>query len=93
MITTPNRLSPLKRMKKAWRRHRKDPMTDDASSTSTTDAPQLNLPRVETRLEMHQTNGLFDSLVPERRVVSNLSPPPEGQYTSVQIMGEMVSKV
>lgn len=78
-LTTPNRLSPLKRMKKALKKQRKDQMTDDdSSSTTTTDAPQLNLPRVETRLEMHQTNGLFDSLTTDRRAVSNSGAPRDG---------------
>jgi hypothetical protein len=74
VLTTPNRLSPLKRMKRALKKQRKDQPTDDDSS-SMIDAPQLNLPRVETRLEMHQTNGLFDSLTTDRRAVSNPSAP------------------
>ncbi|EED13398.1 conserved hypothetical protein [Talaromyces stipitatus ATCC 10500] len=45
-------------------------------NNNSSDAPQLNLPRVETRLEMHQTNGLFDSLTTDRRVVSNPSSSP-----------------
>lgn len=82
MDATPPRLSPLKRMKKALTlKQRKEPTsTDDDSSSFDTDAPQLNLPRVETRLEMHQTGGLFDSLTADRRVVSNSTSPPEGLY-------------
>ncbi|RAO67324.1 uncharacterized protein BHQ10_003336 [Talaromyces amestolkiae] len=80
MDATPPRLSPLKRMKKALTiKQRKEPTsTDDNSSSYDTDAPQLNLPRVETRLEMNQTGGLFDSLTADRRVVSNPASPPEG---------------
>lgn len=67
-------------MKKALTiKQRKEPTsTDDNSSSYDTDAPQLNLPRVETRLEMNQTGGLFDSLTADRRVVSNPASPPEG---------------
>ncbi|OKL58604.1 hypothetical protein UA08_06102 [Talaromyces atroroseus] len=75
VLTTPNRLSPLKRMKRALKKQWKDQTADDDSSSTIPDAPQLNLPRVETRLEMHQTNGLFDSLTTERRAVSNPSVP------------------
>lgn len=65
---TNNRLSPLKRMKNALKR--KD-LFADRGFLSPLDAPQLNLPRFETQLEMHKTNGLFDPLTPDRRVVSN----------------------
>ncbi|PCG98501.1 Hypothetical protein PENO1_057780 [Penicillium occitanis (nom. inval.)] len=87
MDTTPHRLSPLKRMKKALTiKQRKEPTSTDYDSSSTnTDAPQLNLPRVETRLEMHQTGGLFDSLTTDRRVVSNPSPPEGSFYIQVNI--------
>lgn len=69
-------------MKKALTiKQRKEPTsTDDDSSSTNTDAPQLNLPRVETRLEMHQTGGLFDSLTTDRRVVSNPSLPEGSLY-------------
>lgn len=64
-----NRLSPLRRMKNALKK--KDSFAD-RDYLSPLDAPQLNLPRFETQLEMHKTNGLFDPLTtPDRRVVSN----------------------
>jgi hypothetical protein len=74
-------------MKKALTiKQRKEPTSTDYDSSSTnTDAPQLNLPRVETRLEMHQTGGLFDSLTTDRRVVSNPSPPEGSFYIQVNI--------
>ncbi|KAH8692189.1 hypothetical protein BGW36DRAFT_431411 [Talaromyces proteolyticus] len=70
MDDTP-RLSPLKRMKNAI--NKKRDQAADKNVSSLLDAPQLNLPRVETRLDMHKTNGLFDPLTPapDRRVVSN----------------------
>lgn len=63
-----NRLSPLRRMKNALK---KKNSFADRDYLSPLDAPQLNLPRFETQLEMHKTNGLFDPLTPDRRVVSN----------------------
>jgi hypothetical protein len=82
-------------MKKALTiKQRKEPTsTDDDSSSSNTDAPQLNLPRVETRLEMHQTGGLFDSLTTDRRVVSNLASPPEGSFMSAEYSREVLADV
>ncbi|QKX55166.1 uncharacterized protein TRUGW13939_02258 [Talaromyces rugulosus] len=68
METTNNRLSPLRRMKNALK---KKDLFADRDYLSPLDAPQLNLPRFETQLEMHKTNGLFDPLTPDRRVVSN----------------------
>lgn len=66
-------------MKKALTmKQKKEPSSTDDDSSSNPDAPQLNLPRVETRLEIHQTNGLFDSMATDRRVVSNPANPPEG---------------
>lgn len=70
-------------MKKALTiKQRKEPTSTDDDSSCNTDAPQLNLPRVETRLEMHQTGSLFDSLATDRRVVSNPVSPPEGVFLS-----------
>ncbi|KAE8548370.1 mother-specific HO expression [Talaromyces marneffei ATCC 18224] len=56
------------------------------------DAPQLNLPRVETRLEIHQTNGLFDSMATDRRVVSNPANPPEDGVNGANGARGIVSK-
>ena len=82
-------------MKKALtiKQRKEPPSTDDDSSSSNTDAPQLNLPRVETRLEMHQTGGLFDSLTTDRRVVSNPASPPEGSFMSAEYSREVLADV
>lgn len=38
------------------------------------DIPRVNLPHVETRLNMHQYNGLFEASTPERQNGSVLEP-------------------
>jgi hypothetical protein len=74
------RLSPLKGMKRALK---KEDIVTDKALLSTPDVPRINMPRVETRLEMHQANGLFDPSTPDRRTVSNPEPFSDGQFPSV----------
>lgn len=72
------RLSPLKRMKKAFK---KDDNVTNPPRLLMSDVPRINLPHVETRLEMHQANGLFDPSTPDRHSASNLEPFSDSQST------------
>ncbi|GAD94223.1 hypothetical protein NFIA_098140 [Paecilomyces variotii No. 5] len=65
-----------------FRRGRKEPNVNDTATNSNImvsaipDVPRVNLPHVETHLNMHQHNGFFEASTPEHQNGSAMEPSP-----------------